>query len=60
MKLSEKQTFGRKPNEKPDGKRLHLAVDGCAVTLNFSPKAQDALMAEIKQMILSGHAHAEM
>jgi hypothetical protein len=56
MSESKEQTLALKP----EGKRLDLTVGGCAVTLNFPPNAQAALMTEVKRMILSGHANAKM
>jgi hypothetical protein len=37
-----------------------MEVAGCTVTLNFSQDAQNALMTEVKRMILSGYAHAKI
>lgn len=60
MEEKKKQPISAQSNEKSDDNKLHMTVDGCAVTLNFSSKAQDSTITEIKRMILSGHTRTKV
>jgi hypothetical protein len=44
------------PKEGLSEKRMCIVLDGRVVTLRFPKKADDYIMAEIKKMIIFGHA----